>query len=213
MKIGFDLSLYLVTDRGLTLGRDLLEVIKDAIEGGVTMIQLREKDSTTLEFYNLAIEVKKLTQAYNIPLIINDRLDIALACDADGLHIGQSDLPYAAARRIIGHNKIIGLSVENIQDTIEANNLDVDYIGISPVFDTPTKNDTAKALGLTGVSEIVKISKHPAVGIGGINKSNARDIILSGATGVSVVSAILSATDPTDSAKELLEIVKQAVKS
>lgn len=137
MKL-FDLSLYLVTDRSLSLGRSLESVVAQAVEGGVTMVQLREKDCSTLEFYEQAILLKKCLHPYNIPLIINDRLDIALACDAEGLHIGQSDMPYDIARKLFGRDKIIGLSVECIQDAVNANELDVDYIGISPVFGTPT---------------------------------------------------------------------------
>lgn len=203
----FNLSLYLVTDRSLSLGRPLQPVIEAAVRGGVTMVQLREKDASTKEFYELAIKVKACLRPYNVPLIINDRLDIALACDAEGLHIGQNDMPYEAARKLLGKDKIIGLSVENIEDAERANELDVDYIGISPVFSTPTKTDTAKALGLEGIKEITRISRHPAVGIGGINISNAADIILAGTDGISVVSAIMSAQDPMESAKQLRNIV------
>lgn len=208
MKL-FDLSLYLVTDRSLSLGRSLESVVAQAVEGGVTMVQLREKDCSTLEFYEQAILLKKCLHPYNIPLIINDRLDIALACDAEGLHIGQSDMPYDIARKLFGRDKIIGLSVECIQDAVNANELDVDYIGISPVFGTPTKTDTAPALGLNGVQEIVKVSRHPAVGIGGINKTNAAEVISAGAEGISVVSAIMSAIDPKESALELKSIIQK----
>ena len=208
MKL-FDLSLYLVTDRSLSLGRSLESVVAQAVEGGVTMVQLREKDCSTLEFYEQAILLKKCLHPYNIPLIINDRLDIARACDAEGLHIGQNDMPYDIARKLLGRDKIIGLSVECLQDAVNANELDVDYIGISPVFGTPTKTDTAPALGLNGVQEIVKISRHPAVGIGGINKTNASEVISAGAEGISVVSAIMSAIDPKESALELKRIIQK----
>lgn len=205
----FDLSLYLVTDRSLSLGRPLEYVVEEAVKGGVTMVQLREKECSSKDFYLQAVALKACLKPYNIPLIINDRLDIALACDAEGLHIGQSDLPYEVARKIWGKDKIIGLSVENTQDALAANKLDVDYIGISPVFGTPTKSDTAEALGLTGVREISHMSKHPSVGIGGINNSNARKIIQAGADGISVVSAIMSAADPRLAASQLCDIVKQ----
>lgn len=206
----FDLSLYLVTDRSLSLGRPLEYVVEEAVKGGVTMVQLREKECSSKEFYLQAMALKKCLKPYNIPLIINDRLDIALACDAEGLHIGQSDLPYEVARKILGKDKIIGLSVENKQDALDANKLDVDYIGISPVFDTPTKTDTAQELGLAGVHEISLVSRHPGVGIGGINNSNALKIIQAGADGISVVSAIMSAADPRTAASELYSIVKEA---
>ena len=206
----FDLSLYLVTDRSLSLGRTLESVVFDAAEGGVTMVQLREKDCSTLEFYQQAMLLKECLRPYRIPLIINDRLDIALACDAEGLHIGQSDIPYDIARKLLGKDKIIGLSVECLQDAVDANELDVDYIGISPVFGTPTKTDTAPALGLEGIREIVKISRHPAVGIGGINQTNAADIIEAGADGISVVSAIMSASDPKQAAFQLMNIIQKS---
>ena len=210
--ISFDLDLYLVTDRSLSLGRPLEWVVEEAVKGGVTMVQLREKEASTLDFYNLAMRLKDILKPYHVPLIINDRLDIALACDAGGLHIGQNDMPYEVARKLLGKDKIIGLSVENLQDAKVANDLDIDYIGISPVFSTPTKTDTASALGLEGIQKITEISKHPSVGIGGINLSNVQDIIHAGADGISVVSAIMSAENPQDAAHQLKEIVIKSKK-
>ena len=137
------LKLYLVTDRNLSQGRSLEEVVSEAVIGGVTIVQLREKEATTGEFIELAIRLKEILKSYNVPLIINDRVDVALAVDAAGVHIGQSDMPYALARKLLGSDKIIGLSVENMDDLLKANELDVDYIGISPVYGTPTKTDTA----------------------------------------------------------------------
>lgn len=206
--IDFDLSLYLVTDSQLSLGRPIEEVVEQAIKGGVTMVQLREKKASSRKFYELALSIKRILKRRNIPLIINDRLDIALACDAEGLHIGQSDLPYPVARKLLGKDKIIGLSVENIQDVEETNKWDVNYIGISPVFSTPTKTDTAPSLGLEGVRQIMAISKHPSVAIGGINLSNAKDIIRAGANGIAVVSAIMSAPNPEQATRELSQIIK-----
>lgn len=210
MRPKLDLSLYLVTDRALSMGKALEDVVRQAVKGGVTLVQLREKDCSSAEFYRLAVSMKNLLSPYNIPLIINDRLDIALACNAEGLHIGQSDLPYAVARRLMGDDKIIGISVETIQDVLAANELDVDYIGISPVFDTDTKKDTSAAFGLEGVNEIAAISKHPSVGIGGVNAANAANIIKAGADGISVVSAIMSAQDPKQAAETLAAIVRQS---
>ncbi|HCO66891.1 MAG TPA: thiamine phosphate synthase [Dysgonomonas sp.] len=208
--ISFNLDLYLVTDRLLSLCRPLEWVVEEAVKGGVTMVQLREKEASTLEFYNLAVRLKNILKPYNVPLIINDRLDIALACDAEGLHIGQNDMPYHIARKLLGKDRIIGLSVENLQDAVEANNLDVDYIGISPVFSTPTKTDTSPALGLEGIRGIMKISRHSSVGIGGINLDNAQDIIHAGADGISVVSAIMSAPYPKKMATELKNKIEKA---
>ncbi len=209
----FDLSLYLVTDRDLALNRPLIDVVEQAVKGGVTMVQLREKNCSSKAFYNEAKQLKKLLSSYNIPLIINDRLDIALAVDADGLHIGQHDLPYPVVRKLLGKNKIIGLSVENLQDIEESNNWDVDYIGLSPVFNTSTKTDTAKALGLDGVKELTSLTIHPSVGIGGINLSNASEIIQAGADGIAVVSAIMSHPNPLQAARELRTIILNEKKS
>jgi thiamine-phosphate pyrophosphorylase len=203
----FDLSLYLVTDRPLSKGRSIEWIVEEAVKGGVTMIQLREKDCNTREFVELAIRIKKKLLPLGIPLIINDRLDVALACNADGLHIGQNDMPYEVARRFLGYNKIIGLSVENIQQVHDANYLDVDYIGISPVFGTPTKTDTNVPFGLDGIREVITISKHPSVAIGGINITNAAEVMQSGANGIAVVSGICSAHDPFKAALELKTIL------
>jgi thiamine-phosphate pyrophosphorylase len=208
--VPFDLSLYLVTDRSLALGRSLEYVVEEAVKGGVTMVQLREKDASSKEFYELAVALKKRLMSYRIPLIINDRLDILLATDADGLHIGQNDIPYTVARRMLGEDKIIGLSVENTSDAMEARELKPDYIGISPVFGTPTKTDTAPAVGLDGVREITRLCGIPSVGIGGINEENTAAILRAGADGVAVVSAIMSAPDPQSAAFRLKQIIDQS---
>ncbi|MCC8154368.1 MAG: thiamine phosphate synthase [Tannerellaceae bacterium] len=204
-----DLALYLVTDRSLLSGRSLEEVVGEAVRGGVTMVQLREKACSSREFYELAFALKRVLTPYEVPLIINDRVDIALACDAGGLHIGQQDLPYPVVRKLLGKNKIIGLSVENLRDVEEANSWDVDYIGISPVFSTPTKTDTAAPVGLKGIEAITRLSVHPSVGIGGIHPGNAADIIRAGANGIAVVSAIMSAPEPYKAASGLKEIINQ----
>ena len=187
-----------------------MEVVEKAVEGGVTMVQLREKTLDSRRFYEEALILKKYLSEKNIPLIINDRLDIALAVNADGLHIGQSDLPYNVVRNILGPDKIIGLSVENVEDAIEANKLDVDYIGLSPVFDTNSKSDISKPLLLEGVKKIANISKHPMVGIGGININNAAKVINAGAQGISVISAIVSQADICFASSELLSEIGRA---
>ena len=202
------LKLYLVTDRDLSLGRSLEEVVSEAVAGGVTIVQLREKDASTGEFIELAFRLKDILRPYNVPLIINDRVDVALAVDAEGLHIGQSDMPYEIARKLLGPGKIIGLSVENMDDLLEANKLDVDYVGISPVYGTPTKTDTAEPFGLEGLRRAVELSVHPTVAIGGMNARTIADVIAVGADGVAVVSAICSAESPRTAANELSEIIK-----
>lgn len=199
----FDLGLYLVTDRTLSKGRSIEWIVEEAVKGGVTMVQIREKNCCTHDFLKLALNLKQILKPYNVPLIINDRMDIVLASNADGLHIGQSDMPYTIAREILGYEKIIGLSVESLSQAKEANALDVDYIGISPVFSTGTKTDISTPLGLEGVREIASFTKHPIVGIGGIHVGNIKAVIDAGANGVAVVSAICSADIPFNAAIDL----------
>jgi thiamine-phosphate pyrophosphorylase len=207
----FDLGLYLVTDRDLSMGRPIKWIVEEAVKGGVTMVQLREKDCSTRDFIQVAIELKERLTAYKVPLIINDRADVVLASGAEGLHIGQSDIPYKTARRLLGHGKIIGLSVENMEQVVGANKLDVDYIGISPVFNTNTKTDTAQPFGLDGIREVMATTIHPAVAIGGINSSNANAIIEAGANGIAVVSAICSAENPREAAFELKNKIQKVL--
>jgi len=206
----FDLSLYLVTDRELSKGRDIRWIVEEAVKGGCTMVQLREKDCCTMDFVKIAQDLKQILEPYNVPLIINDRVDVALAVDADGIHIGQSDMPYEIARKLLGNDKIIGISVENIDEVRKANAIDVDYIGVSPVFSTPTKTNTKTPFLLEGARLAAAISKHPAVGIGGMNHTTAKDVIHSGLDGIAVVSDIVAAESPKESAETLLEIVKNA---
>lgn len=207
MKNEIDVSLYLVTDQKLSKGRSHEFIVAEAVKGGVTMVQLREKNISSREFYELAKSLRYILKPLHIPLIINDRLDIALAVDADGLHIGQSDLPYPIARKLLGSDKIIGLSVETIEQAREANKLDVDYIGLSPVFSTNTKLDINTPLELAGIKEIAGFTKHKTVAIGGINSLNAESVITSGADGIAVVSAIVAHENPQEAACNLKTII------
>lgn len=209
-RYNFDLSLYLVTDRELSKGRDIRWIVEEAVKGGCTMVQLREKDCSTMDFLKIAQDLKEILRPFNVPLIINDRIDIALAVDADGVHIGQSDMPYDIARKLLGPDKIIGISVESVDDVKAANLTDVDYIGVSPIFATPTKTDTKTPFLLDGARLVSAISKHTTVGIGGMNHKTAKDVILSGLDGIAVVSDIVSADSPRKSAETLLQIVKEA---
>lgn len=204
------LKLYLVTDRGIAGSRDIADIVTEAVQGGVTMVQLREKNIGTRDFVNLAIRLRSVLAPFGVPLIINDRIDVALASDADGVHIGQSDMPFAIARRLLGPGKIIGLSVENFAQIEEANALDVDYIGVSPVFATLTKTDTAIPFGIEGLRRAVELSVHPAVGIGGMNAATAAEVMSAGADGIAVVSAIVGAASPRRAAEELLKIIGEA---
>jgi thiamine-phosphate pyrophosphorylase len=198
-----DYSLYLVTDRDLSRGRATLEIVRAAVTGGVSCVQLREKNCSTAEFIREALEIRDFLRSRGIPLIINDRLDVALAVAADGVHLGQTDMPYQMARDIAGADFLIGISAESLEDAIEAAGQGADYLGVSPIYDTPTKTDTAPALGLSGLRAIRKAVDIPLVGIGGLKRDNAASVIAGGADGVAVVSAIVSADDPQSAARQL----------
>lgn len=204
----FDPSLYLVLGQNDVLsGVSLQECVRAAVQGGVSMIQLREKHCSTKEYIDRAISLKRILSRYNIPLIINDRLDVVLASGADGLHLGQSDTPYRIARQLLGSKAIIGLSVETMDNVQEAENFDVDYLAISPVFETATKLDVKEPWGLNGVRLLREKSRHLLIGIGGINARNCAAVMQAGAHGVAVVSAICYAKDPCFAAQELKKMV------
>lgn len=203
-----DWRVYLVTDRDLCLGRPLEEVVFSAVQGGAGVVQLREKEAGSREFLSLARRLVDILQPRGIPVIINDRADIALASGAAGLHVGQSDLPPEDARRFMGPDAIVGLSVENMEQLEAARDLDIDYVGISPVFATPTKTDTATPWGLEGLRMARERSDLTLVAIGGIHLSNARSVIEAGAHSLAVVSEICSAPDPEKAARELLSLFR-----
>jgi thiamine-phosphate pyrophosphorylase len=201
-----------VTDRQLCGARSLDDVVLQALKGGITCVQLREKDVSTRFFVEEAQKVKTLTAQFKVPLIINDRLDVALAAHADGIHIGQEDMPYKEARRFMGPKAIIGLSVERWDDVVTAQELDVDYLGVSPIFETPTKTDTKGSWGLEGLARIKAFSRHPLVAIGGLNATNAEDAVMAGADCIAVVSAICAAPDPLHASRELHNIIEAALR-
>jgi len=203
-------ELCLVTDESLCLGKSLYHIVQQAVEGGITMVQLREKRLNTKEFVVKALKIKELLKTYNVPLIINDRIDVALAVKADGVHIGQNDMPFEIARKMIPQNMLIGLSVETLEQAMEAENYKLDYLGVSPVFSTPSKTDISTHWGLEGLRELRKVSSHKLIAIGGINASNAEDVIEAGADGIAVISAICSAAVPKKASLELLNIVLEA---
>ncbi len=199
-----DLRLYLVTDRDLARGRSLVEVVRSAVKGGVTAVQIREKDLETAAFLNEAAAVKNALLGSGVPLFVNDRADVALAAGADGLHVGQADLPAATARRLIGSRMLLGVSVATEDEARKAITDGADYVSVSPVFLTPTKPDADHAVGLVGIQRIRRaVGTAPVLAIGGIDTTNARSIVVSGSDGVSVVSAIMSADDPCTAARAL----------
>lgn len=199
-----DLSLYLVTDKSDDVEK-FLKTIEEAIKGGVSVVQIREKTADTLDFYNLALKVKEITEKHDVPLIINDRVDVALAVDAEGVHVGQSDMPCDVTRALVGPDKIVGVSAATIEEARKAESDGADYIGAGAVFPTATKDDAPK-ITKKDLKEIVESISIPVVAIGGITLNNAHELIDTGIAGLSVVSAIMSSENPKKSSEELLKI-------
>lgn len=202
MKQNIDYTLYLVTDRKLISTESLKTAVEQAILGGCTLIQLREKDCSSLEFFETAMSIKEITDRYMIPLIINDRIDIALAIDAAGVHIGQRDIPASIARKLIGDYKILGVSASNVEEAIRAQSNGADYLGVGAMFTTDTKTDAR----LTPMDELVRILEHtaiPIVVIGGINKTTIPKLKGRDIDGIAVVSAVISEPDIKAAAQEL----------
>lgn len=203
MRPEMDYSLYVCTDRDIMTTDTLEEAVELAIKGGATIIQLREKDCTSREFYELALSIKDITDAYEVPLIINDRLDIALAVHADGVHLGQSDIPVQVARNVMGPNCIVGATANTLEKAKEAWQSGADYLGVGDVFGSATKNDT-KPVELKELKKICDTVKIPVIAIGGISKKNIHLLKDTGVAGVAVISAVLGQTDITAAAEELI---------
>lgn len=203
--MNFDYTLYLVTDRQLMNCDSLTEAVEQAILGGCTMIQLREKELSSLEFYNQAVAVKQVTDKYHIPLIINDRIDIAMAVQATGVHIGQHDLPAAAVRKVIGENMLLGVSASSIAEAIQAQQDGADYLGVGAMFPTGTKTD-ADSVSMEELQKIRAAVSLPIVVIGGINKGNAGRFKPMGIDGLAVVSAIIAQSDIKAADAELKDL-------
>jgi thiamine-phosphate pyrophosphorylase len=197
------LKVTLVTDVAACRGRPLDAIVSAAVKGGVSCVQLREKAASTRAYLAFAFALHPILRAVGIPLVINDRLDVALACSAEGLHLGQSDMPVALARQWLPAGTFLGLSLDSERDLIESHGLDVDYLAVSPVFPTPTKTDTQKPWGLEGLSFVRMRTNRLLVAIGGIHAANAGAVVGAGADGIAVVSAICSADDPEAAARQL----------
>jgi len=193
--VSVDYTLYLVTDSCILKGRDIFVAVEDAIKGGVSLVQLREKEISSLDFYHMALKMKALTRCYKVPLIINDRLDIAIAIDADGLHVGQDDLPVDVARRLLGKDKILGYSVSNIDEAVYGEKNGANYLGAGPIYPTGTKLDAVSPIGIDNLKRIVESVSIPVVAIGGIGITNIHEVSQSGADGASLISAILGKDD------------------
>ncbi len=203
-------GLCLVTDRDLCGARPLEAVVLESVRGGVTSVQLREKHLATRALVATAAHLKTLLAPFGIPLIINDRVDVALAIGADGVHVGQDDMPCETVRRLMGPTALIGLSVECWEDVVRAQDQPVDYLGVSPIFATPTKTDTRGAWGLEGLARIRAFSRHPLVAIGGLNEANIPAVVRAGAEGIAVVSALCAAPDPRRAAEKLGRCIEEA---
>lgn len=205
MKPKIDYSIYLVTDRDLMSTETLEEAVEQALIGGCTLVQLREKDCSSLDFYNTAVKVKEITDKYKVPLLINDRLDIALVVDAAGVHVGQSDLPVRIIRKIIGEDKIIGISAGTLEEALQGQKDGADYLGVGAMYATGTKKDASP----TSMEELKKIRENvslPIVVIGGINKERVKDFEGTGIDGFAIVSAIIAQKDIVGAAREFKKL-------
>lgn len=198
-----DWSVYIITDRRTAGERDLLDIVRAAIRGGATVVQLRDKDATTRQMLEFGQALHDITRAAGLPLIVNDRIDVALALDAEGVHVGQDDLPTPVARRIIGPHRILGVSAETVEQAQQAEREGADYLGVGDVFGTPSKPDAGPPIGVARLAEIVRSVSIPCVAIGGITLQNAAAVVEAGVAGVSVISAVIGAPDPEAAAREL----------
>jgi thiamine-phosphate pyrophosphorylase len=205
----FDLGVYLITDRACCGARSVEEVVTAAIDSGVTLVQLRDKNVDARPMLALGRRLLELLRPFRIALIVNDRIDVAQVLDADGVHIGRQDIPYPEARRLLGPAKIIGVSIGSEPEAREAAGWDVDYVGVGPVYATATKPDAGAALGPDETARLARISGHRAVAIGGIDGANAVRLFEEGLEGVAVISAICSAPDPGAATRQFVRLMRE----
>ncbi|GAC1360972.1 MAG: thiamine phosphate synthase [Ktedonobacteraceae bacterium] len=189
------LTLHVLTDRAWSRGRSTLDVAEAALAGGATVIQLRDKDASTKTLVEEGLALRKLTRAHNALLIVNDRIDVALAVDADGAHVGQDDMPGEIARKLLGPDRILGISAGNMDEARAAVAVGADYLGVGPIYATRGKADAGEPVGLSLLSEIARRYTTPLVAIGGVTAANTREIIQAGATGMAVITAVVNAED------------------
>jgi len=213
MKPRADWSLYLVADPHACLGRPLEEVVRLAVAGGTTVVQLRDKECTTRRYVEQGRALHELLAPLGVPLIVNDRIDVALAVGAEGAHVGQSDMPPDIVRRLMGSDALVGLSAGTPAQVLAADGAVVDYVGVGPVFATATKPDAAAPWGVEGLRRLRAPAGPAVVAIGGLDASNAAGVIRAGADGIAVVSAICSAHDPERAAAELRSAIEAARRS
>ena len=209
-------DLYIITDQRISHGKSHLEVAEAVLEGGATVLQFRDKEIGDSEAIEVCQKIHKLTRGKGIPFIVNDRVEVAKAVDADGVHLGQEDMSFSSARKILGKEKIIGISVETIEQALKAVEGGADYLGIGPIYPTATKPDAGKALGIARLKEIRESVNIPIVAIGGINENNLEEVLKAGADGVAVISAVVSAPDITEACRKLknkIEYIKKKLKN
>lgn len=204
-----DFDLYVVTDRRQTNGRELAWVLEQALDGGVKAIQLREKDLGGRDLFKLADAVRKLTGRYGARLVINDRIDVALAVDADGVHLGKASMPTATARQLLGPDRLIGASVHALAEAQQAEHAGADFIVFGPVYFTPSKAPYGAPQGLAPLRQVVEKTSRPVYAIGGVKLENIEEVMTTGARGIALISAIVSAREPQQAAREILETLRR----
>ena len=202
-----DWRLCLIADAEAAGDRSLVSIIREAVEAGTTLVQLRGKKLSTRRFLNLALETSEYLRSRDIPLIINDRIDVALSCNADGVHLGQEDLPLPFARKILGEQRLIGISVNTVKEAEEAVANGASYLGVGPIYDTSSKEELRTILHLEGLRNIRKKVKIPILAVGGIQAKNACEVISSGADGIAVISAIMASKDIAKAARRLFRAI------
>ena len=208
-----DWSLYVITDAAVIGNRPLPHVVEAAMRGGAGVLQYREKKKPTRRMVQEAAALAALCRRYRAVFIVNDRIDVALAVEADGVHLGQDDMPVDVARRLLGPRRLIGVTVHNLEEIEEAQRSGADYISLAPVFATPTKPDHQTPMGVDGLKRLMEAVRCPAVAIGGINAQNVADVIRTGVVGVCVVSAVLGQDDPEEAARTLRRLMDEARRS
>lgn len=202
-----DFNLYLITDRHQVGGMRLIDVVEEALKGGVRGVQLREKELSSRELYELAYDMRKLTNRYSARLIINDRVDIAMAVDADGVHLGLNSLPIHRVRRLIGDNRLIGLSCHNQVNAIMAQEKGADFITFGPVYYTPSKAQYGKPVGVDKLEIVSHLLDIPIFALGGIKRDNINEVVVAGADGIALVSAIIASDDPRSEAEAMISLL------
>ena len=203
-----DWSLYVMTDRQAAGGRSMLDVVRSAVQGGASVVQLREKSVSTRDMVELGRALLEVTRPAGVPLIVNDRVDVALAIEADGVHVGHDDMPVALARRLLGAGRILGASPETLAEAREMEQDGADYLGVGDVYGTPSKADAGSPIGVAGLAELVRAVTIPVVAIGGITEANAGPVVEAGAAGVAVISAVVGAADPEEAARRLRKAIE-----